>query len=74
MIDCHVLQDGKSITAAASALVLNLLLNGACAWCAHRYYKILIWDVETWPEVEATQQVQILLHFRCICNIDCTKA
>jgi len=53
-----VLQDeGKNITAAVSALLLNVLLNGACAWCARRYYKILVFDVETWPEMEATQQI-----------------
>lgn len=49
--------DNKSIAAAVLALALNVLLNGACSWCARRYYKILIFDVETWPEMEATQEI-----------------
>ena len=49
---------GRTVTARAVSLAVDLVLNGAAAHCAGRYSAARAGDPSVLPEMEAVQQAQ----------------
>lgn len=50
-------ENRPNLTAAVLSLIVNLILHSSCLFCARRFHRIRVFDVDYFPEMEATMDV-----------------